>query len=99
MRALNTSRDYDFSSVDRLFVSNRLSLQKCVADVFKDDVHKMDFVVDPELARMYINNWVANQTNDQIKDLIPTSRISHNTRLVMVNTPAPLDRNNERSRL
>lgn len=89
MRALNASRDYDFSSVDRLFVSSRLPLQKCVADVFKDDIHKMDFVIDPELARMYINNWVANQTNDQIKDLIPTSRISHKTRLVMVNIPAP----------
>lgn len=88
MRALNASKDYEFSSVDRLFVSKRLPLQKCVADVFKDEVHKMDFVIDPELARMYINNWVANQTNDQIKDLIPTSRISYNTRLVLVNIRA-----------
>jgi len=84
MRATNTSADYEFSSVDRLFVSHRLPLQKCVNDVFKDDVHKMDFVLDPELARMYINNWVANQTNGQIKDLIPTSKISYNTRLVLV---------------
>lgn len=44
----------------------------------------MDFVLDPELARMYINNWVANQTNGQIKDLIPTSMITHTTRLVLV---------------
>lgn len=85
MRALNSSTDYEFSSVDRLFVSQRLPLQKCVADVFKDEVHKMDFVVDPELARLYINNWVANQTNAQIKDLIPSSKISYNTRLVLVN--------------
>lgn len=85
MRALNSSTDYEFSSVDRLFVSQRLPLQKCVADVFKDEVHKMDFVVDPELARLYINNWVANQTNEQIKDLIPSSMISYNTRLVLVN--------------
>lgn len=85
MRMLNTSTDYEFSSVDRLFVSQRLPLQKCIADVFKDEVHKMDFVIDPELARMYINNWVANQTNGQIKDLLPSSKISYNTRLVLVN--------------
>lgn len=84
MRSANSSADYEFSSVDRLFVSQRLPLQKCVADVFKDEVHKMDFVLDPELARMYINNWVANQTNGQIKDLIPTSMITHTTRLVLV---------------
>lgn len=87
MRATNTSADYEFSSVDRLFVSERLPLQKCVADVFKDEVHRMDFVVDPELARLYINNWVANQTNDHIKDLIPASMVSYNTRLVLVTTP------------
>lgn len=84
MRLLNTSTDYEFSSVDRLFVSQRLPLQKCIANVFKDDVHKMDFVIDPELARMYINNWVTNQTNGHIKDLLPSSIISYNTRLVLV---------------
>lgn len=84
MRTMNTSGDFEFSSVDRLFVSQRLPLQKCIADVFKDEVHKMDFVLDPELARMYINNWVTNQTNGQIKDLIPSSMISYNTRLVLV---------------
>lgn len=88
MRALNSSTDYELSSVDRLFVSQRLPLQKCIADVFKDEVHKMDFVIDPELARLYINNWVANQTNAQIKDLIPSSKISYNTRLVLVNIRA-----------
>jgi len=84
MRALNTSGDYEFSSVDRLFVSKRLPIQKCIADVFKDEVHKMDFVIDPELARMYINNWVSNQTNQQIKDLLPEGRITYETRLVLV---------------
>lgn len=88
MRSANSSADYEFSSVDKLFVSQRLPLQKCVADVFKDEVHKMDFVLDPELARMYINNWVANQTNGQIKDLIPTSIITHTTRLVLVRRTA-----------
>ncbi|KAL5244900.1 hypothetical protein ACI65C_012310 [Semiaphis heraclei] len=85
MRALNTTGDYEFSTVDRLFVSKRLPIQKCIADVFKDEVHKMDFVVDPELARMYINNWVTNQTNQQIKDLLPEGKITYETRLVLAN--------------
>lgn len=84
MRALNASTDYEFSSVDRLFVSQRMPVQKCVADVFQDEVHKMDFVVDPELARMYINNWVANQTNGHIENLVPASKVSYSTRLVLV---------------
>ncbi|XP_050541792.1 serine protease inhibitor 88Ea-like [Daktulosphaira vitifoliae] len=85
MRAQNTSSDYEFSSTDRLFVSKRLPLQKCVGEVFAQEVHPMDFVIDPELARMYINNWVTNQTNGHIKDLIPSGNINYNTRLVLTN--------------
>ncbi|XP_050421989.1 serine protease inhibitor 88Ea-like [Adelges cooleyi] len=85
MRSANTSSDYEFSSTDRLFVSKRLPLQKCLNEVFAQEVHPMDFVVDPELARMYINNWVANSTNGHITDLIPVSHVNYNTRLVLAN--------------
>ncbi|MGD9209402.1 MAG: serpin family protein [Desulfobacteraceae bacterium] len=45
----------------------------------------LDFVADPEAARITINNWVAEQTNDHIQDLIAQGVLSTLTRLVLTN--------------
>ena len=45
----------------------------------------VDFVGQTEDARLTINNWVAKQTQDKIKDLIPAGAIDANTRLVLTN--------------
>ncbi len=45
----------------------------------------MDFLSDPEAARLTINDWVAEQTADKIKDLIPQGAIDSMTRLVLTN--------------
>ncbi len=44
-----------------------------------------DFVAAPESARVAINRWVEEQTQDKIKDLIPLGAISSDTRLVLAN--------------
>jgi len=44
-----------------------------------------DFRSDPEKARQAINAWVAEQTKDKIKDLIPQGLIDPTTVLVLVN--------------
>jgi serpin B len=44
-----------------------------------------DFAADPEASRGEINNWVEDQTNDRIKDLIPQGVINEMTRLVLAN--------------
>jgi len=45
----------------------------------------LDFKKDPEGSRIVINNWVKDQTNDKIKDLIPQGLINPITRLVLTN--------------
>src|SRR3990172_9369908 len=45
----------------------------------------VDFKTAAEEARLAINEWVADQTNDRITDLIPEGAIDELTRLVLVN--------------
>jgi serpin B len=45
----------------------------------------VDFVGDPEGARVAINDWVSDQTEGRIEDLIPPGVIDSLTRLVLTN--------------
>ena len=45
----------------------------------------VDFIGAPEEARITINDWVSQQTEDKIKDLIPQGLINELTRLVLTN--------------
>lgn len=45
----------------------------------------VDYIQAAEQARVAINDWVAEQTNDRIKDLIPSGVLSSITRLVLTN--------------
>jgi serpin B len=45
----------------------------------------LDFAGDPEASRVTINDWVSEQTEDRIKDLIPQGAINELTRLVLTN--------------
>lgn len=40
----------------------------------------------PEDARLTINHWIANQTEDRIQDVLPEGALNSNTVLVLVNT-------------
>jgi serpin B len=45
----------------------------------------LDFVREPEGSRVTINDWVSDQTNERIQDLLPPGTISSDTRLVLTN--------------
>jgi len=45
----------------------------------------MDFINKAEESRITINNWVSDQTEEKIKDLIPQGAINAATRLVLTN--------------
>jgi len=45
----------------------------------------LDFQKSPEPSRVTINDWVAEQTANRIKDLIPSGSINELTRLVLTN--------------
>ena len=45
----------------------------------------LDFIRAPEESRLTINDWVSDQTEERIKDLIPQGAIDSLTRLVLTN--------------
>ena len=45
----------------------------------------LDFINQPEASRNAINRWVADQTNNYIRDLLPAGSIDPMTRLVITN--------------
>ena len=45
----------------------------------------LDFISDPEGAREAINDWVSDETNERIVDLLPPGSIDGNVRLVLTN--------------
>jgi serpin B len=44
-----------------------------------------DFIEQPEEARQEINDWIAQQTEERIQDILPPGAIDPTTRLVLVN--------------
>jgi serpin B len=65
----------------------------------------LDFITDPEAARKTINNWVLEQTEDRIEDLLPPGSIDDMTRFVLTNAiyfkaswAKPFDVENTRNR-
>ena len=47
--------------------------------------HQLDFTADPEAAREVINEWVETQTEERIRNLIPSDALTVDTRLVLTN--------------
>jgi serpin B len=45
----------------------------------------LDYVADPEGSRQIINDWISDQTEERIQDLIPQGAIDNYTRLVLSN--------------
>src|SRR5215217_7172286 len=78
-----------------LNIANRLFAQKgyhfretflsLVKQNFSGAFEPLDFVADPAAATHRINKWVADQTRDRIRDLIPGGALDKTTRLVLAN--------------
>ena len=56
-----------------------------LAENYDAGVRLLDFYNTPEDSRIFINNWVSEQTEEKIKDLLPEGVISSLTRLVLTN--------------
>src|SRR6266536_4370742 len=78
-----------------LSIANRLFAQKgydfresflaLVKQNFGAAFELLDFVHDSSQATQHINKWVAEQTRDRIRDLIPSGALDETTRLVLAN--------------
>jgi serpin B len=56
-----------------------------LAEDYGAGLRVLDFRVAPDASRLTINNWVEDQTEQRIKDLIPPGAIDPMTRLVLTN--------------
>jgi serpin B len=71
-----------FAQKDYEFRQNFLSLVK---QNYGAAFEPLDFVADPRAATQHINKWVADETHDKIRDLIPENALNKLTRLVLAN--------------
>ena len=56
-----------------------------LAENYGAGMQMVDFVNSPDPSRIKINDWVADQTKNKIKDLLPEGSINPLTRLVLTN--------------
>jgi serpin B len=83
------SNDYQLKTANALWAQKDYpfldSYFNLVESYYGGNVTNLDFKADTENSRQTINNWVAEQTNDKIKDLIPAGMLSPAARLVITN--------------
>jgi len=77
------------SVANRLFAQTgydfRDSFREMLEKFYSSAFETLDFRKDADGATKHINKWVADQTRDKIRDLIPPGALSELTRLVLAN--------------
>jgi serpin B len=83
------STPIEFNLANRVFAEKDYPFRAPFLELLKTGygapLEKMDYKREPEKARAEINRWVAEQTKDKIRDLIPPGVITNKTRLTLVN--------------
>ena len=81
--------NFQLNIANSLWAQSGYSYKQAFLDVlaknFGAGVNNVNFIQDPEAARDAINNWVEEETEEKIKELIPAGAISDLTRLVLAN--------------
>jgi serpin B len=87
--AAGKDRGYQLRVANRLwgqkghdFLENYLALTK---QEYGAELGRVDFAKNTEAARLEINDWIAKQTAEKIKDLIPAGAVNSSTSLVLTN--------------
>jgi len=82
-------KDYALSTANSLWAQEDFpfldSFLNTVKKYYGGGVTNLDFAKETEASRVIINEWVEEQTNNKIKDLIPPGILSPMTRMVLTN--------------
>ena len=74
---------------NRLFAQKGYAFRDAYLSLMKQNFggafEPLDFIANPAVATQRINKWVADQTHDRIRDLIPGGVLDKTTRLVLAN--------------
>lgn len=86
---LKANETFKLSNVNAIWGQKGYTFQQPYLDILAQDygagLRILDFKQSPEPSRITINNWVSDQTNNKIKDLLPQGVIDSLTRLVLTN--------------
>lgn len=74
-----------FRSVDKVYVTQGTKFEPCMEDLFAEEFETLNFREAPEESRAQINAFVANVTEDNIKDVLSEGQITSATNLVIAN--------------
>lgn len=81
--------EYELAVANRLWGQDGFGFHETFLDVtsqqYGAELGRVDFTTQTEAARNTINDWVAEQTNDRILDLLPRGSVTPDTRLVLTN--------------
>jgi len=79
---------FQFRSVDAAFVQRDMDIDSAYLDTLAQSygtaVRGMDFLNDPEEARLKINDWVEGMTEGKIRDLLAPGIVTKDSRLMVV---------------
>lgn len=84
-KKLGSKNALGFASVDRVFLSQNLTTYRCFDERLVNDIIKMDFENNSEKALKDINDWIANVTNDQIREMLSSQEVNERTQVVLAN--------------
>jgi len=88
-KSLTTSKDLTLKIANRLYGEKTYDIDTTYFTIARHtfDVHiePVDFVGSSETVRQQINTWVADQTEQRIKDLMPPRSVGPATKMVIVN--------------
>jgi serpin B len=90
IRDLSEERDgYEFNTANRLFGQAGYPFKQPFLNITDRDygapLESLDYKSDPDAARVRINDWVEDQTNQKIRELLPAGILDETTRLVLTN--------------
>ena len=82
-------KSLQLSLVNAVWAQNEYLVEELFLDIlavnYDSGVKLLDFISDPESSRLTINDWVADNTNQKIEDLITEGAITSDTKLVLTN--------------
>jgi len=76
---------YVFKHANKLYFEKDLKLNECLRLALGDQMELVNFKEDPEGAREKMNQWVEDNTNGIIEELVPEGYVDYSTRASIVN--------------
>ncbi|GIX67888.1 leukocyte elastase inhibitor [Caerostris extrusa] len=74
-----------YHSANRIYFQEGTKFKDCMQEMLNREIAFVDFENNAEASREEINTWVEKETQQKIKDLIPSNGISSLTKMVVAN--------------